>query len=209
MAASKCAKYPEWLNNEFFSGVVKKSDKCDREAKILNISSANDKGENYSSVMLRAEVEISPNSDNSCGIRKYIVKLDPEGISQQVLNQFNVFPKEIAVYDSLIPKFEEIYRTAINEEVKLGPKCLLTSTSDEQGNVLVLEDLCDQGYRTVDRQKGLDLNHAQLALSSLAKFHAASAVYYQDVSLRQHKSMRKIIFNFLISILIPHHPFIR
>lgn len=47
--------------------------------------------------------------------------------------------------------------------------------------MIVLEDLRTLGYRTANRQFGLDIAHAELALELLAKFHAASAVYYEQV----------------------------
>lgn len=48
--------------------------------------------------------------------------------------------------------------------------------------VLVMDDLMTKGYRLADRIIGLDLAHSELVMKSLAKFHATSLVYLENVS---------------------------
>ncbi len=52
----------------------------------------------------------------------------------------------------------------------------------EPYEILVLDDLSGFGYMMKDRKMGIDLEHAKLVLSKLAKFHAASAIQYEKVS---------------------------
>jgi hypothetical protein len=40
--------------------------------------------------------------------------------------------------------------------------------------VLVLEDMRDQGYKMLDRRTSMDVTHCQLVLEQLAKLHAFS-----------------------------------
>lgn len=47
---------------------------------------------------------------------------------------------------------------------------------------IILEDLSLDGFRTADRLQGLDMKHVELILEKLAQFHAASAVYVENVS---------------------------
>lgn len=44
-----------------------------------------------------------------------------------------------------------------------------------------MEDLCVVGYRAANRLVGLDFEHIQLAIATLAKMHAASAVFVEKV----------------------------
>lgn len=51
----------------------------------------------------------------------------------------------------------------------------------EPVDVLVLSDLKVDGYVMADRFERLDLEHARLTLSKLAKFHAAGVLYRERV----------------------------
>lgn len=53
-----------------------------------------------------------------------------------------------------------------------------------------MEDLCACGYKTADRRTGLDLVHIEMTLEKLAKLHAASAVYYEQVGGEKNVIMR-------------------
>jgi hypothetical protein len=57
----------------------------------------------------------------------------------------------------------------------LSPSCIYSCKS-----FLVLEDLSTSGFSMLDRFQGLDLDHCLLALRTLARFHAASVVLYQQ-----------------------------
>jgi hypothetical protein len=54
----------------------------------------------------------------------------------------------------------------------------------EPYEIIVLDDLSGFGYVLKDRKVGIDLEHAKLVLSKLAKFHAASAIQYEKVSVQ-------------------------
>lgn len=184
--SSASLELPDWLNEELFREIQSQQE-GDEDSKVikLDIESANKKGENYSSVMLRAHVQFE-DRNQSITKRRFIVKMDPVGITQDIMDKFNVFPKEIEVYNSILPRFEALFRNSGEEEVQFSPRCLRTSCGKEQpGNMLILEDLCVKGYRTANRLVGLDVAHAELALKALAQFHAASAVYYQEVCIQE------------------------
>lgn len=48
-------------------------------------------------------------------------------------------------------------------------------------SIIVLEDLAASGYRMANRITGLDLLHAELAIRNIARFHASSIAYLQNV----------------------------
>ncbi len=47
---------------------------------------------------------------------------------------------------------------------------------------LIFEDLCDKGFKNVNRRTGLDVSHYRLVLNIVAKYHAATAVLVEKVS---------------------------
>lgn len=51
----------------------------------------------------------------------------------------------------------------------------------DPGDLIIMEDLCVVGYRAANRLVGLDFEHIQLAIATLAKMHAASAVFVEKV----------------------------
>lgn len=53
--------------------------------------------------------------------------------------------------------------------------------SGEKPNHLIFEDLMSEGFKTIDRKRGLDYDHLQLTASSLAKWHATTAHLYSTV----------------------------
>lgn len=175
---NQAEEYPSWLNEDFFEEVLQ-----EEAVKVshLTLEAANKKGENYSSIMLRAGLTMIK-ADRSLAKRSLIVKLDPVGMTQDIMNKFNVFPKEIEVYKCIIPRLEALYKK-VGMDIEFGPMCLRTSSERDPGHLLIMEDLCERGFRTANRLEGLDLQHMDMALAALAKFHAASAVYLQEVRM--------------------------
>lgn len=175
---NQAEEYPSWLNEDFFEEVLQ-----EEAVKVshLTLEAANKKGENYSSIMLRAGLTMIK-ADRSLAKRSLILKLDPVGMTQDIMNKFNVFPKEIEVYKCIIPRLEALYKK-VGMVIEFGPMCLSTSSARDPGHLLIMEDLCERGFRTANRLEGLDLQHMDMALAALAKFHAASAVYLQEVRM--------------------------
>lgn len=62
----------------------------------------------------------------------------------------------------------------------------------ESPSVLVLEDLKTLDFRMANRNIGLDLAHAELALKNLARFHASSILLLEDVNIILVNSFKKI-----------------
>lgn len=58
-------------------------------------------------------------------------------------------------------------------------RCLKVVTGENE--ILVLSDLKRNGFVMLDRFKGLDLEHTELTLSKLAKFHASSISFKEKV----------------------------
>lgn len=169
-------KFDEWLNEDLFKNVVENHLKLNGgDYKIASISSepATNPGDNYLAVLIRSKVVIEMNSMETKTL-SYIVKvLVQNDCNEFMISDFNVFPKEEKMYLEILPAFEKLYAD-VGVEVEFGPKCFYTT--DEPIPMIVMEDLLD--FSMVDKSKGLDQAHVELALSRLAKFHAASMVHY-------------------------------
>lgn len=128
-------------------------------------------GDHYASVMFRAIItyntEATPNLEKT-----WIVKTMPfvEGNKKDMLDGMGVFDVEIEMYANVIPKFEEILRSA-GDHTQLGAKCLYSSFEPQE--ILIFEDLTKKNYITVDDFKG-NWDIAIKAIEKLAKWHAIS-----------------------------------
>ncbi|KAH8412700.1 hypothetical protein KR009_004844 [Drosophila setifemur] len=106
----------------------------------------------------------------------FFSKSAPEGNASRMeyLEDFGVFQKEIAVYQDVLPSLHEGL-------AEVAPKCYYADK-----NLLVFENLADQGYRMGAGRDGL-LNYEQLhcCLKTLATLHAGSII-------QEHKTGQKL-----------------
>lgn len=164
---------PEWLKTDFFEKILNKTHNPLNVKNLeLKIVPTAGNGENYCSNMFKAELTYEVGSEKH---EEYIViKTEPN----EMIAAMGLFPKEIEMYEQIIPAFERIFKE-VGEDVRFGPNCLTTGT--EPITYLIMEDLTKTNFRCEERRKGLDMRHMKSVLEKLAKFHAASAVYYENV----------------------------
>ncbi|XP_058822370.1 uncharacterized protein LOC131683962 [Topomyia yanbarensis] len=168
-------KIPAWLDEKFFEDIFVTNFQLEQGKFKVNINAivpTGGAGENYTSMLYRADVE-AVCEDGTRENLKLIVKamiIDP------TLKSFSVFTKERCAYEQLLPTLEQLWANA-GTTVRFGARCWKTVEGDV--DVIVLDDLCVKGYTVADRQKGADMAHVEIFLSKLAMFHAASAVDYR------------------------------
>jgi hypothetical protein len=104
---------PKWLTIDFF----RKHLSVSADAKIKSVEHACAKGDNFASKIFRVGLQFEDGSTKSL-----IVKSRPIGnsVSEEFVKKFNVFPKEIEMYD-FVSRFEEIYR-ATGCDVSFSPR---------------------------------------------------------------------------------------
>ncbi|XP_017017427.1 uncharacterized protein [Drosophila kikkawai] len=166
---------PKWLNESKLKPLLAK-DEPDY-VRILQFTpvAAVPPGGNFTSVMLRVYLDLELN-DGTKKRKSYVMKtaLDSDK-GGKGMNEFRYYHKEQQMYSTYLPAFEKLYREA-GHPVQLNPKCL--EIGEEEGNLyFIFEDLSAQGYQSVDRTKGIDMEHMRLSLRKLAELHAASVVY--------------------------------
>ncbi|XP_058987615.1 uncharacterized protein LOC101894657 isoform X2 [Musca domestica] len=97
-----------------------------------------------------------------------IIKRQIPSLSRRQLYRCDeAFCNEIMAYNHVIPLLDRYMSESV------FPKCFYAG-HDDVGEIIVLEDLKEIGYRMQNRLTGLDLNFCELVMKQLAKFHAAS-----------------------------------
>ncbi|XP_046416554.1 uncharacterized protein LOC124177790 [Neodiprion fabricii] len=167
------AFYEEVLKNYFRDPTTK--------VRSVKQERATAKGENFLSDMLRIGVELTRNSstqdDAGCRIcerRSFISKHEPVGDSRLVkmVQEQQLFTVELSILKNVLPRIE----TALG--IRLGPK--LVYGRDEPPRVIIMEDLTPEGFHVKDRQEGLSMAHATMAIKNLARFHAGSVALAEE-----------------------------
>lgn len=111
---------PKWLDKFFFTDILRKDYNLFKVVSF-NIAPANIKGENYASVMLRVTMKVENNVDGLAE-KTYVAKVNHQNaMSKEMMAAFNVFPKEIEMYTSIVPAFEKIYAD-VGANISFGPR---------------------------------------------------------------------------------------
>ncbi|XP_072762644.1 uncharacterized protein [Anoplolepis gracilipes] len=164
---------PAWLNLCFMEKALRKSEN-DNSTQVIDIFAkpATNKGDNYTSDMIRVNVEYSrdQNGHKISEKKSVIIKVEPtlEGARKELVTQSRLFKTEILMMTDTLDKMN----TLLKSKYRLSAKGLYVQESDP--TLLVMEDLASLGFRIACRQAGLDLPHCILAIRGLARFHASS-----------------------------------
>lgn len=171
------------VDDDFFISIVENKLKINRDAfklRLVLISPAVGKNENFMSIVFRAKIKFTILSDNQKQQIDVIIKV----MSDPGMKEYKIYPREKFIYEVLLDKFESLWLTASGESIRFGPKSIKFLT--EPYEVMVLDDLKVEKYKLCDRKVGLNVEQSRLFLSKLAKFHAVSAQCYQKVSYDKH-----------------------
>ncbi|XP_001648767.2 uncharacterized protein LOC5564425 [Aedes aegypti] len=165
-----------WRNLNFFRDVVSKDlNLQEKEFHLYNLNiTTTEKQSGFTSLLYRVKVNVELN-DGKRDQRMYVVKeISKDAYGGDTMDTYNLFHKEIKAYQELIPEFEKLFQN----KVRFGPRFLKAVTTPF--TVIVLEDLNASGYQMKNCSKRLDISQSKTVLSRLAKFHAASAVYFKQ-----------------------------
>ncbi|CAH1406800.1 unnamed protein product [Nezara viridula] len=146
------------MNKEVLEVVLKKLEKESRIASIIDLQSvpALPKGENTTSTILRVTLKVILGNGRQAKKSFIMKQMITEGI-------YSVIHKEMTY---LMEEFEDTEETLWCKFIHFDP----------HSSSILLEDLKVCGYSLVPRQKGLDLDHAILALRGLGKYHGMAKV---------------------------------
>ncbi|XP_019553110.2 uncharacterized protein LOC109422703 [Aedes albopictus] len=162
---------PEWINAEYFKTVLQKcKNDLTIEVQAVRVRYALPKGENFASVIYRAQV-VYRRSGEPVITSSYILKGVAESpVARQKLGEYDVHGKEMDVYQLVIPELMRLMKS-VGELSELYPDALCVDRSHE---MIILNDVLQEGFVMVDRTKGLDATHTKMSLKAMAKLHAGS-----------------------------------
>ncbi|XP_061395693.1 uncharacterized protein LOC133331310 [Musca vetustissima] len=166
---------PEWLTADLFVSVVETN--VDNFDKINSMKADTPfaAGENFLSTLWAIEIEVAL-KDGSTKICKYMLKVPPSSQQAQALNNMmSSFKRERICYYELFPVFDEMYRKA-GKVTKIAPNAY-SFDKDLGFDIVLMEDVRQDGFKNMNRLEGLDMDHTKKALDVIAQFHAASATY--------------------------------
>ena len=169
------ADIPHWLNREFLATILSEEEKKNISVTCMDVKEAVSKGDNYLSTLYRIMVECNE-SNGGNGINKYflILKTLPKGeMFQKLVSESQSFEKELQMYSSTLPA---MYCTTKAKLRPLSARYMPTNMK----NVIVLEDLQQLGYKMANRHTGLDLEHCEMTVRALARFHAVSVALHKS-----------------------------
>ncbi len=139
------------------------------------LESLSSQGKNYSGDIVF--VDIKAKVDGKEKDLRWAVKLPPLESKERMPThrEFMVERKEIEFYTKVLPAWKKLIRERkANFEITCHDVAYAEYHDDvEKGSILALQNLKSLGFDdALDRQNGLDIHHARLALAELAKFHA-------------------------------------
>ncbi|XP_036340931.1 uncharacterized protein LOC118750316 [Rhagoletis pomonella] len=170
---------PDWLNKEFFEKILKSEESDNVKVTDLELRPGTLKNDHYASVMFRAKLSYSVDSQPTVEKRNsFILKVQPfaDGTKKDLLSELHTFTTEIRMYTEVLPVIERELRQ-YGDETILGPK--LIAFSNNWPAYVVFEDLALKGYTTTGYRHA-SLTEVKAALLKLAKLHAISYKLSQE-----------------------------
>nr|XP_014286210.1 uncharacterized protein LOC106687052 isoform X2 [Halyomorpha halys] len=161
------------MDRKVLETAVKRSFKDHAIAQVIEAEAetALPKGENYLSTILRIRMKVVL-GNGRVAKRNLIVKRG-EGADCVVVMMKDFFKVEAKMYSRVFREMEYLMEDVGDFEEPLWCKFI---HYDPKSESLVLEDLKAAGFSLVQRQIGIDMEHGQLALRSLARYHAIGKV---------------------------------
>ncbi|XP_037949823.1 uncharacterized protein LOC119680883 [Teleopsis dalmanni] len=169
---------PKWITADYFTNILEKDEPNYKKVIKFTPTAAIPPGENFTSIMLRVHIDLEM-KDGSKKRKTYVLKtqLDDEKGGSDI-KKMSLFPKEMEMYRTYLPAFEELYEAA-GWQVQLSPKCIFTELNDGRIN-FVFEDLQTKNFKNINRLKGCNMGEMRRILQKLAEYHAASAIYAEQ-----------------------------
>lgn len=170
------------VGDEFFYDIVEKKLDLNRDkfaVRLVLLSPATGKNENFVSVVYRAKIKVEILETKERRSVDVIIKVLLSTMEE--LKAFSVFPRERFMYEDVISSYERIWLDRAGKEIRFGPRSIKFEADPYE--IIVLDDLKAEKYEMLNRQTGLNLVQSKLLLEKLAKFHAASAIRHQTVSV--------------------------
>lgn len=110
-----------------------------------------------------------PDMPNGHRVYNFFTKIPPPITSPQYewIQEYGSFKKEVELYKTVFP---EVLK---NLEKRSIPEYFFGHEND----IIILEDMAHAGFAMTDKFVSFDLQHCQIVMKTLAKFHAQSIIF--------------------------------
>ncbi|XP_055677676.1 uncharacterized protein LOC129786588 isoform X1 [Lutzomyia longipalpis] len=164
---------PECIDREFFVNVLKSGlKKQDFDLIKYDIELGCAPGDNYCSTIYR--VVISYREDREKKVQCIVKFILNDGAGKAMMERTHVYEKEVGMLSKNLPKL-----TKLAGGTQFGPMFYHT-INDENGKIIVMEDLGETGYKMANRQLLLDYDQCALVLKKLGELHGTSLVLGEE-----------------------------
>lgn len=153
---------------------IKKKSRENLLSSIISIDGkpAMEKGENYSSLILRYRLEIVLCSGEKTVKYLILKRLPPSEAHIKFLQELSVFKNEIQIYSKVLNNMKSLMEQFEDRRETLWCEMLAYSPYD----MIVLDDLKDQNFLMMNRRENLDFDHSILVMRTLGRYHAMSKI---------------------------------
>lgn len=163
--------YPEAFDKQFFTEALEQGlNESNIEIESVSLEMGSAPGENYCSQIFRTKVGFKRKSSKIVESISLIIKSLLTGESVDFMEYMDCFNKERVMYTKILPVMEILL-----DSTKLAPICYYSQKLPS--GFYVFEDLKAGDFTLANREKGLDINHCEIVLKKIAKFHAASMAF--------------------------------
>ncbi|XP_055687490.1 uncharacterized protein LOC129792447 [Lutzomyia longipalpis] len=171
---------PQWLSKEYIQKVLREY-KNDNSLIVKSsecVQVGGNRGEQFPGLMWRFNVNYETKASHTVTKGTYIVKgsLDKKSAEWKIFSHLGLFQREMEFNEKIQKEMAKILSN-IGDNSQIFPVAI---AFDPDREAIVFQDLVPRGYKNVDKKTGLDLVHAEMVLSKLARMHAASVVLYQS-----------------------------
>uniref|UniRef100_A0A336MA18 CSON013155 protein n=1 Tax=Culicoides sonorensis TaxID=179676 RepID=A0A336MA18_CULSO len=173
---SELEEFP-WLTPKYIENVlINHLNDSTLQVQSMKTVPAAGKGDGYGGIMLRSYISYHSNESVSPSKTSLVLKTQIwNNLTENTLKVYDIHNKEMIIYESILPKIR-LLLSSIGETGDIFPIAICV---DRENDVIIFEDLLLKHYKMKNRIEGLDRDHTVMALSKLAKLHAASAVLFE------------------------------
>lgn len=167
-----------WIDKEFLEEVLAASLEDEVKVADYQVTAAVGAGDNYLSILYKTAVQFSSSGSDEQQQAHLMIKGVPTAkLLLDMIEDMGVFRKEIKMYGECLPAMHRALRKHFFQGC---PYVAPDSYKCSRENTLVMEDLCEDGYKMANRRNQLDYEHCVATLRTLARFHALSVKIYQE-----------------------------
>ncbi|EFA00204.1 uncharacterized protein LOC660404 [Tribolium castaneum] len=147
------------------------------DAKITRLTAS---GDNYGSLLLAVDITVKNEKENK--LIHAVAKRPPSNkLVQELFNSQFTFPNEVGFYQTIIPCLRQFQQEqGVKDLISCFPEFYTARLSKDatgkvdESSVLLIKNIKKEGFQTLDRTVGFNLEQGRFILGKMAEMHATS-----------------------------------